>query len=137
MRLKKLSVEKGLEKIAAKLCGLNNRYILGINENDLNPEIPLSTDSEWRKNRGTGQAYAIFGLGMVGTTLATGFLTIKEVADMIYHFGDLGAMVKDFGAELSYVALLGTSIKLAKKSAENINNLQQKRKNKYNSPEPA
>lgn len=137
MKLKRFSAEKGLEKVAEKICDLNNRYVLRINGDDLNPEIPLSTDYDWERNRRAGQTYAVIGFGMGATAIASGVLAIYEITDMISHFGDLGAMLIDFGAEVSDLALMGLSAKLTKKAVENVENLQQKRKNKYGISEPA
>ncbi len=131
MKLRKFSVEKGLENIAGKICDLNNRYLLKINEDDLNPDIPLSTDYDWKRNHRAGQTYALMGIGMGTTAVASGFLAVYEIADMVSHFGDLGAMLMDFGTEVSLLALMGLSAKLTKKAVKNIENFQQKRENKY------
>lgn len=137
MKLKEFSVEKGLENVAGKICDLNNRYVLKINEDDLNPEIPLSTDYDLRRNHQAGQSYALIGVGMGATAIASGFLAVYEIADMVSHFGDLGAMLMDFGAEISDLAVMGLSAKLTKKAVENVKNIQQKRKNKYSIAKPA
>lgn len=127
MKLNKLSIKKCSDKLAEDLCNLYNKHVLRINEDDLNPNVPLSTDYEWRKNRNAGENYALLGLGMGLASVASMVGGVKEVAEMVYHFGDLGAMVNDFGMELQYCMLCSISSSLAEKSADNIKIFQQKR----------
>ncbi len=137
MRLREISVGKGLDRLTAKLCDLHNHYILRMNEDDLNPNVPLLTEYDQRKNRVAGESYALLGLGMGITGIVSMIGGIKEFADMVYHYEDLGAVVKDFGMELSYLVLAGISSSFVKQSGRNLKILQRKRQIDDGSPEPA
>lgn len=132
MGIGRFSIESGLEKVADKICDLNNRYVFGINEDDLNPEVPLTTDCDWGKNRGAGVGYALIGIGMGVTAVVSGLFASYKIVDVVSHFGNLKAMSVDLGVEVLYLVSFGVSTKLLEKSILNIENLRKKRENKYN-----
>lgn len=136
MPLRNISIDNGLETIAEKIYELENRYILRTKPEDFNPEVPLLTEKDWRRNRFAGQSYALMGLTSGLLTVSYGVFAIYSFAKMATnHYGDLNNMSKNLLTITCSAVLMGLSSKLFKKAGKNLKNLQEKRKNQYNIPE--
>ncbi len=134
--MRKLSIRKGIENLADGLCDFCDTHILKLTSEDLNPNTPILTNYSWIKNRRAEPSYRILEYAMGSIAIFSMVGGIKEVVDMAHHFEDSLVMIKDFTAELGYLALADILFKASKNFGHNFEVLQNKRNNYNNSPEP-
>ena len=135
-------IRKNLERITEGICNINNRC-LGITEKDLNPEIPLSTLEEWKKNKEIYNAYYFIATTASLTTFLGLYGCLKESIDFASEFGrnienisDIrytGKIAKEYLEAFAYLTSSLVSAKLTKKSLENMEQTKLKKKNSYTS----
>ncbi|MFW6282801.1 MAG: hypothetical protein ACOC1P_01995 [Minisyncoccales bacterium] len=135
-------VKKNLESITEKLCEINNNC-MGITKDDLNPEIPLSTQEQWKKNNDIYNAYYFIATTASLTAFLGLYGSVKESIEIAYEIGrnidDLSnientkEITRDYLSAFMYYASFLVSASLTKKSFENMEKTKLKKKNSYTS----
>jgi hypothetical protein len=103
-------IEKGLEKTSGKILDCADKYLLKIDKETFNPEIPLTTNEQWRDSHIVGGFYSTLGLGITGFGVLFGFCAIKDSLDAAFNFYNSKEMLKEGLGAITYMSLAGISL---------------------------